>query len=185
MEEMISEKKDRDEGSSSCSNSGRRQYRTVSISGGLTFGMLIAKCALSHVRQLNGSLGACIHEPIAALGMEFGGRDDFGQFFHVCRLDVHNVETLILDVEIPQVNAQVVTANEGLAITVDRYAVDVISVSISIGSPRDRSHDSIVVGHPGKLQLRGVLEATARSSSSARARRGQFIGEIVLSHHLE
>ena len=36
--------------------------------------------------------------------MELCSRDDFREFLHVGRFDVNNVETLVLDIEIPQVN---------------------------------------------------------------------------------
>jgi hypothetical protein len=51
--------------------------------------------------------------------MKLGSCDDLGQLLHVCRLDVNNVEALILNVEVPQVNPEIITADEGLAITID------------------------------------------------------------------
>ena len=147
--------------------------------------MLVAKSALTHIGQLDGTLRAGVHEPIAALRVEFGSRDDFSKLLHVCRLDVYNIEALILDVEIPQIDAQIVTANESLAIAVDGDAIDVISMGIGIGAPRYCSHDSIMVGHSRELQLCGILKARARSSSPANTGWSQLIGEIVLSDDLE
>ena len=66
--------------------------------------MLITQRALSHVCQLDGPFGACIHEPVAAHRVELGGGDNLSQLFHVGGLDINNVEALVLDVEVPQVN---------------------------------------------------------------------------------
>ena len=158
IEEMISEKKDRDEGSSSCSNSRKVLMCYRSEGDVLTLGMLVTQGTLSHICKLNGALGACIHEPIAALRMELSSRDDFSQLFHIGWLDVDDIEALILDVQIPQIDAQVITANECLAIAVDRYAVDMISMCIGISPSRNGSNDSIMMGESRQLQLRGVLE---------------------------
>ena len=67
--------------------------------------MLIAESTLSHVRKLNGSLGTGIHEPVAHDGMKLGRGDDFGQLLHVRRLDVDNIKALVLDVQVPQIDA--------------------------------------------------------------------------------
>ena len=83
-----------------------------------TFCMLVAERTLSHVSQLDGSLGAGIHEPVTAHGVEFSCCDDLGELLHVGRLDVYNVETLVLNVEIPQVYAKIVAADECFAVTV-------------------------------------------------------------------
>ncbi len=120
--------------------------------------MLITQCALAHVGQLDGALRASVHEPVAADGMKLGSGNDLGQFLHVGWFDVDNVEALILDVEIPQVDAEIITADEGLAVTVDGDAVDVVGVSICIGSSRDGGYDSVVVSHSRQLQLRRALE---------------------------
>ena len=69
-----------------------------------TLGVLVTKGPLAHIGKLDGTLGARVHEPVAAHGMKLGSGDHFGQFFHVCRLDIHNVEALVLDVEVPQVD---------------------------------------------------------------------------------
>jgi len=79
--------------------------------------------------------------------MELGGSDNFSQFLHVRRLDIYDVETLILDIEIPQVDSKVVTADESLAVTVDRDAVDVVSMCVCIGSSWYCCNDCVVVCH--------------------------------------
>ena len=152
--------------------------------------MLIAQGALPHVGQLDGSLGASVHEPVAAHGVELGGRDDLGQLLHVRRLDVDNVEALVLDVEVPQVDAQIVTADECLSVAVHGDAVDVVGVGISICTPRHGGHHGIVMGQPGKLQVAGIAELCTRdrawgAASTGNVCRSQVVREIVLGHDLE
>jgi hypothetical protein len=36
--------------------------------------------------------------------VEFGSSDDLCKLFHVRRLDVHDIEALILDIQVPQVD---------------------------------------------------------------------------------
>ena len=77
MDEMISEKKDREDGSSSCSNSGTMLAETLPHSSHpLTLSVLIAQGTFPHVCELYCSLGARIHEPITALGVELCSSDD-------------------------------------------------------------------------------------------------------------
>ena len=113
--------------------------------------MLITQRALSHIRQLDGSLGTCVHEPIAALWVEFGSCNDLGQFLHIRWFDVNDIEALVLNVEVPEVDSQIVTADEGLSITVDGDAVDVVSMGVCVCSAWDCSDNSIVVCHSGQL----------------------------------
>ena len=97
---MISEKKERDEGSSSCSNSVRvcQCLRQVYIVKQPTFRMLVAKSTLPHVGQLDCAFRTRVHEPVATLRVELSGSNDLGQFLHVRGFDVDNVEALILDI---------------------------------------------------------------------------------------
>lgn len=111
--------------------------------------MLITESTLSHVRELDGAFGACIHEPVTALWVELGCCDHFCQLFHVGWFDVDDIEALILDVQVPQVYPQVVTANESLPITVHRDAVDVICVGIGVSSSRYCCYNGIMVGKAG------------------------------------
>ena len=120
--------------------------------------MLVAECTLAHIRQFDGSFGAGVHEPIAALRMEFGSSNDFGELFHVCRFNVHNVETLVLNIEIPQIDAEIVTADEGLTIAVDRDAVDVVGMGVGVSTSRDCSNYGVVMGHAGKFEIGGARE---------------------------
>lgn len=118
--------------------------------------------------------------------MELGGGDDFCQLFHIGRLDINNIEALILNVEVPQIDPEIVTAYERLAIAVDGYAVDVIGVGIGICSTRHGSNDGVVVSHAGQLQLRGVLELWRPWGSATRyASRSDFIAQVVLCHDFQ
>ena len=94
--------------------------------------------------------------------MEFGCRDDFGKLFHVRRFDVDYIKALILDVKIPKVDAQVIAADERFSIAVDRYAVDVVGMSVCVISARDGGDDSIVMGQPREFKGRCVAEGYIR-----------------------
>lgn len=65
--------------------------------------MLVTQSAFSHIRKLDCTFRACIHEPIAALWMELGSCNDLRQFFHVSRLDIDDVKTLVLNIQIPEI----------------------------------------------------------------------------------
>lgn len=120
--------------------------------------MLIAQSILPHISQLDRSFRAGIHEPIAAFWMKLGGRDDFSELFHIRWLDVDDVETLILDVEVPQIDAEVVTTYERLPIAIDGYAVYVVGMSVCIISARNSGDDGVVVSQPGQLEGRCVAK---------------------------
>jgi hypothetical protein len=120
--------------------------------------MLIAERTFSHVCKLDCAFRACIHEPVAALRVEFGGRDDLCQLLHIGWLDVDDVETLVLNIQIPQVDAQVVTADVSLTVAIDGDAVDMIRVCIGIGPPWDRRDDRIVMCQAWEFQVGCILE---------------------------
>jgi len=84
--------------------------------------------------------------------VELGGRDDFGELLHVGWFDVNNIEALVLDVQVPQVDSQVVAGNESLSVRVYGYAVDMVSMSISIGPPRNCSNNCIVMCETGQSE---------------------------------
>jgi len=84
--------------------------------------------------------------------MEFRSRYHFCQLFHVCRFDVNDIEALVLNVQIPKVDAKIVAANKRLSIAVDRDAVDVVCVSIGVGPSWNSGHDSVMVCHAWQLQ---------------------------------
>lgn len=66
-----------------------------------TLGVFVTQRPLSHIRKLDCALGAGIHEPVTADGVELGRSDDFCEFLHIRGLDIHDVEALVLDVEVP------------------------------------------------------------------------------------
>jgi hypothetical protein len=152
--------------------------------------VLVAQRTFAHICQLDGALGACVHKPVAAGGVELGSCDDFGQFFHVCRFDIDNVEALILDVEVPEVDPKVVTADERFPIAVYRYAVDMVGVCVGVGLARYGRNDGVVVCESRKLQIGSSAKLRIRvpnrtASTSNPATRCQFVREIVLSHYLK
>lgn len=152
--------------------------------------MLVAQRTLAHIRELDGALRARVHEPVAAEGVELGGSDDLSQLLHVGGFDVDNVETLVLYVQVPQVDAQIVAADECLAIAVDRDAVDVVRVGVGVCSTGYGSNDGVVVGEARQLEVGGVFELRSRewSSSTSTARQvagSGIVGQIVLCHNLE
>lgn len=114
--------------------------------------MLVTKSTLSHVSQLDGPFRAGIHEPVAALRMELGSGDDFSEFLHIRRLDVDDVEALVLDIKVPKIDAEVVAADERLSIAIDGDAVDVVGVSVGVRSSRNSGDNSVVVCKAGQLQ---------------------------------
>ncbi len=122
--------------------------------------------------------------------MELGRRDHLRQLFHVGRLDVHNVEALILDVQIPEVNAQVVATDERLAITVDRDTVDMVRMSIGISPAGHGGDDGVVVSKARKPQVAGRVEvglsqSPRSTSAAAQVRRSEIVGEIILRYDLQ
>lgn len=153
--------------------------------------MCVTKSSLTHVSQLDGSLAAGIHEPIAAEWVEFCGSNDLSQLLHVGRLDINNVEALILNVEIPQVDAQVVTTDVCFAIAVHRNAIDVISVGVGVHTARYGSDDCIVVCHAREAEVGGAAEMFVGSSdgtatnSTTRTGRSEVLRQVVLGHDLE
>lgn len=124
--------------------------------------MAITESTLAHVGKLYGALGACVHEPIAAQRVKLGSGDNLSQLLHVCRLDVDNVKALILDIQIPEVDAEVVRADKRLAVAVDGYAVDMIGVGIGVRSARYGGNDGVMMGQAGHDEVFRVLEAMRR-----------------------
>lgn len=59
--------------------------------GERTLCVSIAQCRLSHVRQLDRALRRRVHEQVARLRVELGGRDDLRELLHVRWLDVDDV----------------------------------------------------------------------------------------------
>lgn len=114
-----------------------------------TLCVLVAERTLSHVGELDCALATGVHEPVAALGVKLGGGDDLRQLLHVGRLDVDNVEALILNVQVPEVDPQVIAGYERLPVRVDGYAVDMIGVCVRVCPPRHRSNNRVVMSESG------------------------------------
>lgn len=174
-----------------------RRLRSVSLDpvgeegrAALTLGMLIAQRTLAHISKLYSSLGAGIHKPVTAEGMELGCGDNLCQFFHVGWLDINNVKTLILYVEVPEVDTQIIAADECLPIAVDRDAINVICVRIGVCAARHSSDNSVVVSEAWELEVRRVLElhgwkwSSCTTPSSNIARR-DIVREVVFGNHLQ
>lgn len=81
--------------------------------------MAITECTFSHICELDGPFRAGVHKPVAALWVEFGSCDDLGQLLHIGGLYVDDIKALILDVQVPEVDAQVVAADVRLPVAVD------------------------------------------------------------------
>lgn len=148
--------------------------------------MFVTERSLAHVGKLDGTLGASVHELVAADGVEFSRSDHLSQLLHVRRLDIHNVEALVLNVEVPQVHSQIITADKGFAITVHGNAIYMVRVSIRVSSPWDGGDHGIMVCQSGQLQSRCVLESSAGSTRETAdgGGRSHLIGKVVLCDHL-
>ena len=113
--------------------------------------------------------------------MEFGGCDDFGQFLHIRGFDIDDIEALILNVEIPKIDPEVITADEGFSITVNGDAVDVVGVGIGVGSARHRRNHCVMMCHARELQLLRVFELWWNGCASTTwSGRSDFSSEIIL-----
>lgn len=114
-----------------------------------TLYMFVTECSLTHIGKLDGALGAGVHKLIATDGVKFGCGDDLGEFLHICRFDIHDIETLVLDVKIPQIHSKIVTADKGFAITIHGDAIYMIRVGIGVGPSWNGSDHGIVVCQTG------------------------------------
>lgn len=123
--------------------------------------------------------------------MELSSSDNLSQLFHIGGFDINYVEALILNIEVPKVDSQIVTANESFAIAVDGYAVDVVRMGVCIGSSRDSGNNGIMVCEARQFEIRRIPELLGRGKSSKAAASayrtaGRYIvRKIVLSHHFK
>lgn len=152
--------------------------------------MLITKGTLTHVGELDSAFGACIHEPITARGVKFGGCDDLGELLHISGLDINNVEALVLNVQVPKVYTQVVAANKCLAVAIDRNAVDVVCVGVGIRPTWHSGHDCVVMCQTRQLEVGCMAEVVLRDGSGGATSagdicRGQVMREVVFGHHFQ
>lgn len=152
--------------------------------------VFIAQRSLSHIGEFDRSLGTRVHKPVAACRVEFSGRNHLRQLLHVGGFNIDNIETLVLDVEVPQIHSEVIAANEGFAITVDGDAIYVIRMGVGVCSSGDGGDDGIMVCHPRELQCRWIFERYTRSPGSATSSTDgtsgrEIAGEIVFRDDLE
>lgn len=121
--------------------------------------------------------------------MELGCCDDLGQFLHISGFDIHDVEALVLNVEVPQVDTEIVTADEGLAIAVHRDTIDMVRMGICIRSARDGGDNCVVMCQAWHLKRASILESSpwwpGKATATHGTSRGQLIRKVVLSYHLE
>ena len=123
-----------------------------------TFRMLVAQGTLAHVCEFYCAFRARVHEPITALWVKLCSSDDLRQLLHICRLDINDIEALVLDVEVPKVDPQVIATDESFPIAVDRYTVNMVGVCVRIRSARYSCDNSIMVCHARKLERRSIAE---------------------------
>ena len=153
--------------------------------------MLIAQRPLPHIRQLDRPFRTRIHEPITRGRMELCRSNHLRQLLHIRRLDIHDVETLVLDIQVPEIYPQIVRADEGLAVAVDGNAVDVVGMRVRVDSPRNGSDDGVVVGHARELEIGDGAEVGiwiadwTTAVGCAGAGRCEFRREIVFCHDFE
>ena len=122
--------------------------------------------------------------------MELRGRNNLSQLLHVCGFDVDYVEALVLDVEVPEVDPQIIAANERFAIAVDRYAVDMVGMRVCIRLTRYCGNDGVVVCESWQLEVGGTAEMRIGvphrpASTSNTASRRQLVRQVVLRHDLQ
>lgn len=90
--------------------------------------------------------------------MEFGCCDNFGEFFHVRGFDINDVEALILYVQVPQIDPEIIAADKSLAVTVDRDAINVIRMCVRISTAGNSRNNGVVVCKPRQLQVSSISE---------------------------
>lgn len=152
--------------------------------------MVVAKSTLTHIRQLNRALRARIHEPVTALWMKLRGGNNLSQLLHIRRLDIDDVEALVLNVQVPEVYPQIIGRDKRLPIAVHRDAVDVVGVRVGVRSAWHGGNNRIVMRKAWKLQIVCAVEVDVilradRSSTSCRRAWSQIMGEVVLRDDLQ
>lgn len=114
--------------------------------------VFVTQRPLAHVGKLDCAFRAGVHKPIAAGRVELRSRNHFRQLLHVCGFDIDNVETLVLNIKVPQIDSEVITTNKSFPVAVNGDAVYVVCVCICIRPSRHGCHNGIMMRHPGKLQ---------------------------------
>lgn len=141
--------------------------------------MLVAQSLFSHIRQFDCALRARVAKQVARYRVELGSRDDFCQLLHVDGFDIENVcsestlvslryiahawtstgrtETLVADVEVPQIDSQVISAHVCLSIAVDTDRVDVVCMCVGVNLAGHCCHDRVVIGHSWQPEIRRAV----------------------------
>lgn len=70
--------------------------------------MPVAQGGHPHVAEAYEAFAGAVDEIVAVGRMEFSSRDDFSELFHVGRFNVDYVETLIRNIQMPQIDTQIV-----------------------------------------------------------------------------
>ena len=112
----------------------------------------VAHGVLAQICQTNRPLTRRVRQIVAIFRMKFGARDDFAQVFHVGRLYVHNVETLLIALEMPHVDSQIIRTDEGFPVAVHAQRVDVIRVRVGVRAPIARREDALSPNDGWNLQ---------------------------------
>ncbi len=77
------------------------------------------------------------------------------QILHVGRLDVHHIEALIGVIQMPQVDTQIITGDEGFLVTAYGDGIYVVCVCIPKHTPTSCLHDLL---HTSDLQGKTLRE---------------------------
>lgn len=103
--------------------------------------------------------------------MEFRCCYDLGQLFHIHRFNINDVcrqlispkyvesgpgrtETLVTDVQVPQINPQIVGRNVRLLVRIDGYGVYVVGMRIGVDLARNGGDDVILHDHSWQAKMR-------------------------------
>mmetsp|Transcript_50687 Transcript_50687/g.162253 ORF Transcript_50687/g.162253 Transcript_50687/m.162253 type:complete len:260 (+) Transcript_50687:121-900(+) len=93
-------------------------------------GMAVAQRRVAHVGQADAPLAAAIRKQAAVARMEVCRGDHLCEVLHIGRLNVHNVEALVADLQVPEVHPQVVRGDVRLVVAVHCDRVDVVDVRV-------------------------------------------------------
>ena len=104
--------------------------------------------------------------------MELSSRDDFTEIFHVCGLDVHNVEALLRALQMPQIYSEVIRTDERFTVAVHAERIDVIRVRVRKHPAVSRGENALPSNYGWNLQRPHVLLVARRRSRQPRIRLG-------------
>lgn len=114
--------------------------------------MRVAQRCTAHVSQLDGTTRAAVDEKVAALRMKARRCDHLCQLLHVLWLDVHDIETDLAVVHVPEVDAQVVCRQKCFAVAAGRNRVDMVRVGICVHTPWGGTNGRVSARQCGNLQ---------------------------------